>query len=127
LVKALTKGVHEYDRSITEEHVEDVLSCLYWGAKNGNVSPLLMVPKDVAKFREPRWYITEPYNTFLSMTEAVYDLIVKVLKVAVKAVEVVISGIDAVLDLTAGALTGTIWVLKNLPYILAGGAVLIAG
>jgi hypothetical protein len=127
LLKSLTSGVNVHNSSITSEQVNDVLSSLYWGVKNGHLSVHLLCPKGVSKFKSSRWYIKEPFNTIFSITESVYNSIVKVLQILVKGVEVVIAGIDTVLDLTGGVLKGTLCIVKNLPYILTGGVLLFSG
>ena len=90
-----------------------------------------MRPKNEAKFKEKNWYINEPFRSIVGIKEGIYNAMLKVFALLKKSVEVVISGVDVVLDLTSTVLDGvnsglkiSVWILKNLPYILTGGVVL---
>jgi len=120
LIALITKGAKEIRKSITEEWTNDVLSYLYWALKRGKCPKVILRPKEEAKFRERNWYIKEPYRSIIQITEMVYNLVLKVFKTAIKVIETTIDGVENALD-------WSLFLLRNLPFILTGGVVLIAG
>jgi hypothetical protein len=134
LVGLISKGAREYNKNISDEFTNDVLSYLYWAMKRGKCPKSILRPKDEERFKVKNWYIKEPYRTIVSMRESIYNAMLKVFEVSAQAVKVVIDGVEKVLDLTSSALNflgGTIsttsFLLKNLSYILTGGIVVFAG
>jgi hypothetical protein len=127
LVGLLSKGVREYNKNISDEFVNDVLSYLYWAMKKGKCPKSILRPKDEERFKIKNWYIKEPYRTVVSIRESTYNAIVKVFELAAKAVKVVIDGVEKTIDLASNLLDGASAVINNLPYIISGGIVLFAG
>ena len=134
LVALIAKGAKEFNRTISDEFTNDVLSYLYWAMKRGKCPKSILRPKDEPRFKEKNWYIKQPYRSIVSINERVYNAMLAVFRLAAKAVEVVIDGVEKVLDLTdtaldlfRGGFNLTSFLLKNLPYILTGGVVIVAG
>ena len=138
LVGIITEGAKVYNKKITPEFTNEVLSCLYWSVKKNKCGKSVLRPKEVAKFKEKNWYLQEPYKSIANLNDKLYSAIVKVFKTAEKVIDkaidtaekVVDTGlkiVDTALDTASGAATGTLWAIRNLPYILTGGVVLFAG
>jgi len=120
LVALLTKGAKEIRKNITEDFTNSVLSYLYWALKRGKCPKVILRPKDEPKFKEKNWYIKEPYRSIISITEGIYNLVLNVFKTAVKVIEKTLESVDNALDMGLS-------LLRNLPYILSGGIILVAG
>jgi len=120
LIALLTKGSQAYNRSISEGFVNEVLSYLYWSMKRNKCPKVILRPKGEQRFMEHNWYIKEPYRSIISITERTYNLMLNVFKVTLNAVESAVDSVSSTLD-------WSLFLLKNLPYILTGGVLLIAG
>jgi hypothetical protein len=88
--------------------------------KDGRCPKVILRPKDEPRFKEKNWYINEPYRSIIVINEAAYNLMLKVFKTAVQVVETAIDTVGVGVDTT-------LFLVKNLPYILAGGVLLFAG
>ena len=120
LISLLTQGSQEYNKNITAEFVNEVLSYLYWSMKRNKCPKLILRPKDESRFRARNWYINEPYRSIISMSERIYNAMQKVFKTSIKLVENAVDGVSETLDIS-------LFLLRNLPYILCGGVVLFSG
>ena len=120
LVALIAKGAQEIRKNITEDFTNSVLSYLYWALKRGKCPKVILRPKDEPKFKEKNWYIKEPYRSIISITEGIYNLVLNVFKTAVKVIEKTLESVDNALDMGLS-------LLRNLPYILSGGIILVAG
>ena len=116
LISLLTKGSQAIRKDITEEFVNDVLSYLYWSMKRKKCPKVILRPKDEPKFKEKNWYIKEPYRSIISVSERAYNLMLQIFQMGIEAIDNATKGVD-----------NALFLLKNLPYILAGGVVLFAG
>ena len=116
LISLITKGSQAIRKDISEEFVNDVLSYLYWSMKRKKCPKVILRPKDEPKFKEKNWYIKEPYRSIISVSERAYNLMLQIFQMGLEAIDNATKGVD-----------NALFLLKNLPYILAGGVVLFAG
>jgi len=127
LLIVLTEGAQKISKSVTVDFTNDVLSYLYWSMKRGKCPKSILRPRGEPKFELKNWYINEPYRSIVSISESVYNAVIKVFEVASRAVKVVIDGVEQTLDLANHIVSGASSLITNLPYILSGGIVLFAG
>jgi len=138
LVGLISEGAREYNKNITPDFTNDVLSYLYWAMKKNKCGKSVLRPKEVAKFKEKHWYLSEPYKSVAGLNDKIYNAMIKIFRTAEKVVDKAIDTANKVVDvsfeianttLDAAQVTvsGTLWAIRNLPYILTGGVVLFAG
>ena len=120
LLLIITQGSQAYNKAITEEFVNEVLSYLYWSMKRKKCPKIILRPRGEGKFREKNWYIKEPYRSIVLVTDFIYNAMLKVFAVGIKL-------LDVVLDTINNSIDWSLFLIRNLPYILTGGVVLFAG